>query len=132
MFLSVRPATALAGFFLSKYSVLCLQTETGCSPWWLLLASAEQSIQLFICHTSRLRLCYQLTTRQFLQMKVYLYPYIQAINLNLRRRCGQIEIVCHCSLLMLLAPAEKSIQLLIGAEQQLLLHIISFVYHTIN
>jgi len=30
-------------------------------------------------------------------MKVYLYPYIQAINLNLRRRCGQTEIVCHCS-----------------------------------
>ena len=40
--------------------------------------------------------------------------------------CGQTEIVCHCSLLMLLAPAEQSIQLLIGAEQQLLL------YHTIN
>ena len=53
-------------------------------------------------------------------MRVYLYPYIQAINLNLRRRCGQTEIVCHCSLLMLLAPAEQSIQLLIGAEQQLL------------
>jgi hypothetical protein len=53
-------------------------------------------------------------------MKVYLYPYIQAINLNLRKRCGQTEIVCHCSLLMFLAPAEQSIQLLIGAEQQLL------------
>jgi hypothetical protein len=52
-------------------------------------------------------------------MKVYSYPYIQAINLNLRRRCGQTEIVCHCSLLMLLAPAEQSIQLLQGAEQQL-------------
>ncbi len=59
-------------------------------------------------------------------MKVYLYPYIQAINLNLRRRCGQTEIVCHCSLLMSLAPPEQSIQLLIGAEQQLLLD------HTIN
>ena len=47
-------------------------------------------------------------------MKVHLYPYIQAINLNLRRRCGQTEIVCHCSLLMLLAPAEQSIQLLIS------------------
>jgi hypothetical protein len=54
-------------------------------------------------------------------MKVSLYPYIQAINLNLRRRCGQTEIVCHCSLLMLLAPAEQSMQLLMGAEQQLLL-----------
>jgi hypothetical protein len=59
-------------------------------------------------------------------MKVYLYPYIQAINLNIRRRCGQFEIVSHCSLLMSLAPAEQSIQLLIGAEQQLLLD------HTIN
>jgi hypothetical protein len=39
---------------------------------------------------------------------------------------GQTEIVCLCSLLMLLAQAEQSIQLLIGAEQQLLL------YHTIN
>jgi len=54
-------------------------------------------------------------------MKVYLYPYIQAINLNLRRRCGQTEIGCHCSLLMSLAPAEQSIQLLIEAEKQLLL-----------
>ncbi len=54
-------------------------------------------------------------------MKFYLYPYIQAINLNLRRRCGQTEIVNYYSLLMLLAPAEQSIQLLIGAEQQLLL-----------
>jgi hypothetical protein len=36
-------------------------------------------------------------------MKVYLYQYIQAINLNLRRRSLQIEIVCHCSLLLLLA-----------------------------
>ncbi len=59
-------------------------------------------------------------------LKVYLYPYIQAINLNLRRRCGQTEIVCHFLLLILLAPAEQCIQLLIGAEQQLLL------YHTIN
>jgi hypothetical protein len=59
-------------------------------------------------------------------MKVYLYPYIQAINLNLGEGVGQTEIVCHCSLLMLLSPAEQSIQLLIGAEQQLLL------YHTIN
>ncbi len=56
-------------------------------------------------------------------MKVYLYPCVQAINLNIRRRCGQIEIVCHCSLLMLLSPAEQSIQLLIGAEQQLLLYL---------
>ncbi len=31
----------------------------GLLPWWLPLASAEQSIQLFICHTSRLRLCYR-------------------------------------------------------------------------
>ena len=53
-------------------------------------------------------------------MTFYLYPYIQAINLNLRRRCGQTEIVSHCSLLMPLAPAEQSRQLFIGAEQQLL------------
>ena len=45
--------------FLSKYSVSCLQTEMGCCPWWLPLAPAEQSIQLFICHTSRLRLSYR-------------------------------------------------------------------------
>jgi hypothetical protein len=64
-----------------------------------------------------------LTTRQF---HVYLYPYIQVINLNLRRRSGQTEIVSHCSLLMLLGPAEQSIQLLIGTEQQL------FLYDTIN
>ncbi len=57
-FLSVWPSAALAGFFPSKYSVLCLQTETGCCPWRLSLAPVEQSIQLFICHTSRLRLCY--------------------------------------------------------------------------
>jgi len=44
-------------------------------------------------------------------MKFYLYPYIQEINLNLRRRCGQTEIVSHCSLLMSLAPAEQSIQI---------------------
>jgi hypothetical protein len=36
------------------------------------------------------------------------------------------EIVCHWSLLMLLELGEQSIQLLIGAEQQLLL------FHTIN
>jgi hypothetical protein len=39
--------------------VSCLQTETGYCPWWLPLAPAEQSIKLFICHTSRLRLCYR-------------------------------------------------------------------------
>ena len=32
LFLSVRPSTALAGFFLSKYLVSCLQTEMGCCP----------------------------------------------------------------------------------------------------
>ncbi len=121
MFLSVRPSTALAGFFLSKYSVSCLKTETGCCPWWLPLAPAEQSIQLFICHTSRLSFAI-VSHKTIPTMKVYLYPYIQASNLNLRRRCGQTEIVCHCSLLMLLAPAGQSIQLLIGAEQKLLLH----------
>ena len=65
----MRPSTALAGFFLSTYSVSCLKTEMGYCPRWLLLAPAEQSIKLFICHTSRLRLCYRLTTRQFLQWK---------------------------------------------------------------
>ncbi len=66
------------------------------------------------------------TTSYMSYIYCILYPYIQAINLNLRRRCGQTEIGCHYSLLMLLAPAEQSIQLLIGAEQQRLL------YHTIN
>jgi hypothetical protein len=65
-------------------------------------------------------------TTSYMSCIYILYPYIQAINLNLRRRCGQTKIGCHCSLLMLLAPAEQSIQLLKGAEQQLLL------YHTIN
>ena len=36
------------------------------------------------------------------------------------------EIVCHWSLLMLLELGEQSIQILLGAEQQLLL------FHTIN
>ncbi len=80
LFLSVSPSTALAGFFLSKYSVSCLKTETGCCPWWLPLAPAEQSIQLFISHTSRLRLCYRLTTRQFLQWKfIYIHIFRQSI-----------------------------------------------------
>ncbi len=48
-------------------------------------------------------------------VKVYLYPYIQAINLNLRRRCD-LCFFCHWSLLTLLAPEEQSIQLLIGAR----------------
>ncbi len=38
--------------------------------------------------------------------------YLKAINLNLWRRCGQTEIVCHWSLLMSLELAEQSIQLL--------------------
>ena len=141
----------------------------GCCPWLLPLAPAEQSIQLFICHTSRLRLCYRLTTRQFLQWKIiYIHfsgnqsksqetvwanwnclslftshfvstsraehttsqrgrattsfiSYHQlktwsllskTINLNLGRRWGKTEIVCHWSLLMLLEIAEQSIQLL--------------------
>ncbi len=80
LFLSVRPSTALASFFLSKYSVSCLQTEMGWCPWWLPLAPAEQSIQLFICHTSGLRLCYRLTTRQFLQWKfIYIHIFRQSI-----------------------------------------------------
>ncbi len=37
---------------------------------------------------------------------------MRAINLNLGRRCGQTEIVCHWSILMLLALAEQSIQFL--------------------
>ncbi len=111
MFLSLRPSTALESFFLSKYSVSCLQTETGCCPWWLPLAPAEQSIQLFIWYTSRLRLCYR-QPQDNSNNESFLYPYIQAINLNIRRRCGQTEIVCHHSFLMLLAPAEQSRQLL--------------------
>ncbi len=39
--------------------------------------------------------------------------YLKVINLNLGRRCGKTEIVCHRSFLMLLAPAQQSIQLLI-------------------
>ncbi len=70
LFLSVRPSTPLASFFLSKYSVSCLQTEIGCCPWWLPLAPAEQSIQLFICHSSR----------QFLQWKfIYIHIFRQLI-----------------------------------------------------
>ncbi len=38
--------------------------------------------------------------------------YLKAINLNLGRKYGQTEIVCHWSLLMLLELAEQSIQLL--------------------
>jgi hypothetical protein len=38
--------------------------------------------------------------------------YLKAVNLNLGRRCGQTEIVCHWSLHMSLALAEQSIQLL--------------------
>ncbi len=38
--------------------------------------------------------------------------YLKEINLNLGRRCGQTEIVCHWSLLVSLALAEQSIQLL--------------------
>ena len=62
----MRPSKALAGFFLSKFSVSCLQTDMGCCPWWLPLAPAEQSIQLFICHSSRLRHCYH-----YLQDNIY-------------------------------------------------------------
>ena len=39
--------------------------------------------------------------------------YLKAINLNLGRRCGQTEIVCHWSLLISLELAEQSIQLFI-------------------
>ncbi len=35
------------------------------------------------------------------------------LKVNLGRRCGKTEIVCHWSFLMLLAPAQQSIQLLI-------------------
>jgi hypothetical protein len=38
--------------------------------------------------------------------------YLKTINLNLGRKCGQTEIVCHWSLLMSLKLAEQSIQLL--------------------
>ena len=38
--------------------------------------------------------------------------YLKVINLNLGRRCGKTEIVCHWSLLMSLELAEHSIQLL--------------------
>ncbi len=43
--------------------------------------------------------------------------YLKAINLNLGRRCGQTEIVCHWSLRMSLALAEQSIQLLTSYKQ---------------
>ncbi len=38
--------------------------------------------------------------------------YLKVINLNLGIRWGKTEIVCHWSFLMLLAPAQQSIQLL--------------------
>ncbi len=45
-------------------------------------------------------------------MKKLGHCYLKAINLNLGRRCGQTEIVCHWSLLMSLALAKQCIQLL--------------------
>ncbi len=125
LFLSVRPSTALAGFLKSKYSVSCLQTEMGCCHWRLPLAPAEQSIQLLYVIPADKDFAI-VNHKTIPTKKVYLYTYIQAINLNPRRRCAQTEIVRHFSLLMFLAPAEQTIQLLIGAEQQLLL------YHTIK
>ncbi len=120
----------------------CGITEIVCH-WSLLmlLELAEQSIQLLKCHISRWRLCTSRAehttsyrgraTTSFIsyhQLKTWslLSEKKKTINLNLGRRCGQTEIVCHWSLLMSLELAEQSIQLLIGAEQQILL------YHTIN
>jgi hypothetical protein len=125
LFLSVRPSTALAGFFYPNIQCHAYKLKRvvvlGGFHWhqqsraynFLYVIPADKDFAI-------------VTHKTIPTMKVYLYPYIQAINLNLCRRCGQIEIVCHYSLLMLLAPAEQSIQLLIGADQQLLL------YHTIN
>ncbi len=65
------------------------------------LAPAEQSIQL-LTGAEQLLLLYHTIN----------HCYLKTINLNLGRRCGKTEIVCHWSLLMLLELAEQSIQLL--------------------
>jgi hypothetical protein len=74
------------------------------------LELAEQSIQLLTCHISRWRLCHR--SPQDSQSKSW-------------KKCD-LCFFFHWSLLRPLAPAEQSIQLFIGAEQQLLL------YYTIN
>ncbi len=91
----------------------CGQTEIVCH--WSLLMSlelAEHSKQLLTCHISRGKLCHR--SPQDNQSK------------SCKKVWPLLCFFCHWSLLMPLAPVEKSMQLLIGAEQQLLL------YHTIN
>ena len=82
------------------------KTEIFCH-WSLLmlLALAEQSIQLLTCHISRWRICHR--SPQDNQSKSW-------------KKVWSL-FFCHWSLLTPLAPAEQSIQLPIGAEQQLLL-----------
>ncbi len=148
----MRPSTALEGFFLSKYSVSCLQIEMGCCPWWLPLAPAEQSIQSLICHTSRLRLCYCEPQDSFYNESLFISIYsgnqsksqekmwvnlnclslftshvVSTSHINRWRLCHcspqdnqskswkkcDLCLFCHWSLLMPLAPARQSIQLLI-------------------
>jgi hypothetical protein len=62
-------------------------------------------------------LCNQRSHQKMVKAKSARYKhghcYLKVINLNLGRRCGKTEIVCHWSFLMLLAPAQQSIQLLI-------------------
>ena len=111
LFLSVRPSTALAGFFLSKYSVHVFDLK-GLLSLVASIGTSRAEHTTFYMSYQQIETLLSVNHKTVPTMKVYLYPYIQAINLNLRRRCGQTEIVCHCSLLMLLAHAEQSIQLL--------------------
>ena len=60
-------------------------------------------------HTTSYRGRATTSFRSYHQLKTC---YLKTINLNLGRRCGQTEIVCHWSLLMSLELAEHSIQLL--------------------
>jgi len=60
-------------------------------------------------HTTSYRGRATTSFRSYHQLKTC---YLKTINLNLGRRCGKTEIVCHWSLLMSLELAEHSIQLL--------------------
>ncbi len=75
--------------------------------WSLLrpLAPVEQSIHFLIGAEQQLLLYHTINSKLG-------HCYLKTINLNLGRRCGQTEIVCHWSLLMSLELAEQSIQLL--------------------
>ena len=82
------------------------KTEIVCH-WSLLmlLELGEQSIQLLIGAEQQLLLYHTINLKLG-------HCYQKTINLNLGRRCGKTEIVCHWSLLMSLELAEQSIQFL--------------------